>query len=508
MNPTLSWPATRRPLFLSLLFVFAFIVRFWLISKGPFHYDALDLAIQAQKTLETGALHYEHGSGYPLTVIFGAVFIGISRFFGVTDPVFSVNFMSVFFGACGVVAFFFLLEKLFSPVPGRPQEDAGCPSRVAAYGALLLSCFSPHVAISTFGKSLTLSIFLALSSAYFLLCFLRDGRRACLFWAAFFLGFCGAARLSDLLVLPALLILFFALGGLSVARLKEAVLFTGVALGTSLIYYVPMLMESGAGQFMDVLSKSEQASFLGIFSFILPKSLKWLMGSLRPEGAVIALAGFGLLWIHRRRKELAFLLAWFLILHFFYGNVSSSGTRYLVIAWLPLLAAQAYFLGNFRNRAVYATIAILLWLSAAGLYDNLAAMAFRHRYALQVDFARWVEKNTPPGSAVIAVDEALFLDHYTARDIVRRPVTCDDEKMEAFFAKDIEPAMAQGRRVFLVSTSFAYDRCRVFRKALKSRYELKTVGRHLNEDWHHTLLNKYLFWESLSELRKKEENHP
>ena len=57
-----------------------------------------------------------------------------------------MNFMSIVMGACGVLALFLLVEQFFD-------------FNKAVSPALLLACFIPHIAISSFGKSLTLSIF-------------------------------------------------------------------------------------------------------------------------------------------------------------------------------------------------------------------------------------------------------------------------------------------------------------------------------------------------------------
>ncbi|MDD5574111.1 MAG: hypothetical protein PHH75_02915 [Candidatus Omnitrophica bacterium] len=527
MNLSLS--SMRRAGFVCLLFVLAFTLRFMLISKGPFHYDTLDLAICAQKTLATGLLQYEHGSGYPLTVVMGAVFIVVLRFFGAADPVFCVNVMSVFFGAAGVVVFFFFLEKLFDPsmparhlptagplpevppgnVPGWAGKaepgPSGLHSRRAFYSAILLALLGAHVAISTFGKSLTLSIFFSLASAYFLLCYLKDGRRLCFFYAIAFLGFCAATRLSDLLVLAPLLYLLARYGRTEASRLRDLFVFAGLSLATAFIYYLPMLMQKGFGQFHDVLSTSRQASFLGPVSFIFPKSIAWLVDSLRPEGVLMAVCGLGFLFIHRRLKELVFLLLWFCVFQIFYGNVSSSGVRYLVIGWLPLLAAQGYFLGSYRGRAAYGAFVILLWLALAGFWRDLPAMEFRHRHALQADYARWVASKTPSDSVVIAVDEAIFLQFYTDREVVVRPVTCRGDELKVFYREAIDPVLAAGRRVFMVRSSLAYDECFAFRKTLKDLYRVKMAGIKTNEDWHHALLNQVLFKEELYELFPREE---
>jgi len=485
-------PLSSRPVFLVLLFGLAFLVRIMLISKGPFHYDTLDLTMAAQKTLAMHTLHYEHGSGYPLTVIIAAVFIFLMHLFGATDPVFCVNVMSVVFGAAGVVAFFFLVEKLFD-------------TRRAFFAGVLLACFGAHIAISSFGKSLTLSIFFALTSAYFLVCYLKDGRRLCFFYAIAFLGFCGAARLSDFLALLPLVYLLARYGSPARERIKDICVFAGLSVCVVLMYYLPMLMDKGFSQFRDVLSTSRQASFLGPVSFMLRKSMIWLVDVFRPEGVIVAVCGIGFLYIHRRLKELVFLLLWFCLFQLFYGNISSSGVRYLVIAWLPLIAAQGYFLGSYRRPAAYGALLIFTWLLLAGLWRDMPALEFRHRHALQVDFARWVAATVPADSVVIAVDEAIFLRFYTTREVVTRPVTCDPQEIKAFFRETIDPVLSSGRRVFLINSSFAYDECRVFRKTLAGYYKVRPVGYKTNEDWHHALLNRELFREYLYELAQKKD---
>jgi hypothetical protein len=484
----------RRTIFIFLLFALAFFLRFMLVSKGPFHYDTLDLAICAQQTLETHALHYEHGSGYPLTVIIGAFFIGIARLFGVTDPVAGVNMMSVVFGAAGVVAFFFFLEKLFD-------------QHRALFGSILLAFFGAHIAISTFGKSLTLSIFFSLASAYFLLCYLKDNRRLCFYYAIAFLGFCGAARLSDLLVMTPFVYLLARYGRPKASRVfRDIFVFVGLSVAVSLIFYLPLLMENGFSQFQNVLSSTREARFLGLMSFVFPKSIVWLADAFRPEGVIVALAGLGFLFIHRRLKELVFFLIWFYVFQIFYGNISSSGTRYLVIAWLPLLAAQGYFLGSFRHRiAFYGAFILFAWLALAGFWRDVPAIEYRHRHALQVDFARWVADQTPTDSLIIAVDEAIFLKFYTDSNIVTRPVTCRAGELEAFFTETVDPVLSAGRRVFMVRSAIAYDECAVFRKTVRDLYRVKLIGIKINEDWHHALLNQSLFKEELYELSRKKE---
>ena len=57
-----------------VLFILSFALRLAFLSKGPFHLDALELAIAAEDTIRLGKVHYLHGTGYPLTSIIASAF--------------------------------------------------------------------------------------------------------------------------------------------------------------------------------------------------------------------------------------------------------------------------------------------------------------------------------------------------------------------------------------------------------------------------------------------------
>jgi hypothetical protein len=477
----LAW----RTLLLLVLFFFAFYLRFIFINKGPFHFDTLDLALAAQKTLDTFRLHYEHGAGYPLTVIFGAFFIFVLKFFGFPDPVFCINFMSVVMGACGVVLLFLLVEKLFC-------------FRCAFFSAFLFSCFAPDVAISTFGKSLTLSICFSLASAYCMVRYVRQKRKAQLLFSALFLGFCMASRLSDGLMVFPLLCLLASAPFPRPSKIKSIIIFLFIAFLTGLFLYIPLLAANGLRQFSAVLSNPEQAKFLGIFSYVLPHSLQWILDSLTVPGLLFVIAGMGFMVAKRLWGPLLFLLVWFLVFQFFYGNISSAGPRYLVIGWVPLVIAQGYFLGSYRGLGFYLACFILLGAAFVGLLRHFPVFEFRHRYSLQAEFARWVGVKTETGSVIIALDEGPFIEYYGRRRTLQRPVTCDEKEMKAFFDKTLDTLLTEGKKIYMISSAMqTYDPCLIFVKMFRERYDMILIGKGANEDWHHALLNENLFIERL-----------
>jgi len=498
---------TKRTFVLIILFLFSFLVRFAFISKGPFHYDALDLALSAQKTLATGVLHYEHGTGFPLTVICGAFFIFVLNFFGVTDPVFCVNLMSVVAGALGVLSLFFLVEKLFddgaSVLPGGGSgRNAGF--HTAMFAAILLSCFGPHVLISTFGKSLTLSIALSLTSAYYMLRFTREDKNKYLVFSAVFLGFCAAARLSDALMALPISFLYFSAGRRNFRRVRSFLAFGIIAASTAALYYVPMLLEKGIGPLLNVLTSHSQSQFLGPFSFILRFSLGWLLDLFMMPGVLLIVAGFLFMIFKRLRRQRHFLYVWFLALQFFYGNISSSGPRYLVIAWIPLLIAQASFLGSFKGRRFYLASALVLLIALGDFARFAPSLEFRHLRALQIEFNEWLASKTSADAVIIAVDEGIFIEYYAKRRTLTKPITCKKDEINRFFDEEIDGLLGEGKEVYVVSSALlTYDPCFLFKRMLPERYKVVFIGKKLNEDWHHAFFNRYFFREELYQIKKK-----
>jgi len=137
-------------------------LRLAFLSKGPFHVDCLNLAINAEKTLNTLQMHYLFGPGYPLTVLLGAIFVGLAKIFAIADFVIAVNFVSVFFGALCILAHYSLVRKLL---------DESC----AFFSSLMLSIFPIFLILSVYGNSHTPSLFFLLAGISSLLSFQTNG---------------------------------------------------------------------------------------------------------------------------------------------------------------------------------------------------------------------------------------------------------------------------------------------------------------------------------------------
>ena len=125
-----------------IIFLISFLFFLGLISIGPVSIDCLDLAVKSQATIDTHHLHYLYGSGYPLMILLGSLFITLAKSIGITDPVLAVNFISVLFGSLALLVFCLWL-----------QEIAG--SLTAVLGSILL-LFNPiYMDVSTYGLNHT-----------------------------------------------------------------------------------------------------------------------------------------------------------------------------------------------------------------------------------------------------------------------------------------------------------------------------------------------------------------
>src|SRR5208282_3005492 len=86
----------------SIIFLASICLHLSLMSKGPVSVDCLGLAINSLSTIHTHHLHYQFGSGYPLMVLLGTIFISTGKQIGITDPVTAMNLISVVFSSIAI----------------------------------------------------------------------------------------------------------------------------------------------------------------------------------------------------------------------------------------------------------------------------------------------------------------------------------------------------------------------------------------------------------------------
>lgn len=488
------------------LFFLSFFIRLSFISKGPFHCDALELAIKAQNTLATLKLHYLYPPGSPLTVIVAAVNIAVFKLFAIDDPVLAVNFMAVYLSSLCVLILYLITKELFNGL-------------TAILSSLFLMVLPPFLSVSLYGKNHALSLFFVLISVYLILKYLNNKRSLFLALSGIFLGLCGSVRPSDTLtIIPLLLFLTLQISAErnsprnTIKRiLKDCGLFVMMFSLPLIIFYVPYIIKTGPRYIMVFMSSPGSANrFMGIFSSMLPLAIEYSIQSLTMCGVIFSV--FGLLLIFRKDKKIfLFLFSWFVIQFFYHGNLSSLSPRFLIIGLIPMVISAGYAFSELAqvSRVVRMFTLLLFFVTLLCLFDGLLpTLEFRHRYNLQKDFGSWVAGKTEKNAIIMAMDESIFIEYYAKRktlDYPVVPITCNEGVAGSFIFEHISKNLMRGIPVYLVSSGLAYDinLCRTIFQLLHRYFILEPLGCHVNEDWHHSCIGLELYKDCLYRIREK-----
>lgn len=470
-----------------ILCALSLILRLAFLSSGPFHVDCLNLAIQAERTLDTGKLHYLFGFGYPLTVILGACFIFLARIFGVHDPVIGVNLMSAVFSSLSVGVLYLFVRRLGDEL-------------AAFFSALFFSIFPIFLTISVFGTSHTPSVFFLLTGLVLLLNYHKTSHRQELMVSGILFGCMGAAREHEflLMILPVSFLFFFPskkqARGLTThynaaQTFGNFLLFWAAALGVCFLFHLPLLfgadMAGYSGQMQRYWVSGLTNNYLGMASDSLIFSLQQIFFGMTPIGAVMGISGLFLLF-SKDRRLFGFLMLWLAVPLLFYGNMQMTEPRFLIIPAIALIIAMGIFLSYLlaQHRALFdvgvvftfCTITLILFV------QTLPILRFRHTHALLPDFARYVEKMTEPEAVVITADEGPFIRYYGHRAFLSRPYSL--KTMDELCSR-VDILLDEGTPVYITSSGLlSGDPHRQFSGLLLLKYDLSFVGQHFSEDWH------------------------
>jgi 4-amino-4-deoxy-L-arabinose transferase-like glycosyltransferase len=498
---SLPLPRITNPFLIFLLItVLSLILRLSLISQGPYHVDCLSIAMKSQDTWETGRLSYALGFGYPLVVMMGAFFIGIFKTFGSHDPVFAVNFMSVFFGSLAVGMIYLLARRLFDP-------------RTAFFSAVLF-CFSPiFLATSVYGMNHIPAVCFLLASLYFLVGYLKDGRASGFIWSCFFLACMGASRIQDMvLMIPAISVLFWAHGGY--ARAKKLFLYLAATAAALTLLHIPYLSASHAAgytsQLHDYWSQGLIKNFRGLITPYLARNIGHMYSNFSLLGLILLFMGvIGL--FQKERKTAIFLGVWVLVPFLFLGNLFMSLPRFFIVLIPALVLYQGFALARYDRRGTkwrWLTGAILIALVILQLNAVLPGLKYRHRHSTIVDYAHSIAQATEPDAAIMAGDESAFIFYYAKRDILAGPhclFGCSQESLEAFRTV-LDRELKAGRPVYITDIGlYAANPQGEFHRFLNSGYDLQLVGNYLYEDWHHDCFHLLVWPSSLYRVNGKDQ---
>jgi len=471
-----------------LVFAGNLVLRLALISKGPYHVDVLDMIPKAQQWINTGTLSPLFGSGYPLATILAGISMKVSQVFSVDDPVFAANMVSVIFGALTAVAFFILARELFGVT-------------AATLSTMLFSVSPIFLALSVYGKNHVATLFFFLQALVSLLFYAQGRGKKHLYLAALLLGFMGACRLQDLILLSGPT-LFFLLAVLPeeissrATRIKKNDLWVivGVTVLVVVCFHLPFLIGPGRegylNQFTWFWKMGVTENYISPVSSQLVIAFIYLDKTLTEVGILLAVLGLARLAV-KKRREFLFLFLWILFPLAFYGNLQTASTpRFFLIILPPFFLAMGYFLAAYLKAAKFFRVVILVlvvvmeYLMFSSVYPTLRV---RHEHAYLPEFCEWIKEQTEPDAVIVATDEIVFVRYYAGRQVLARPKSFGhiSATERALFLAQVDALLAKGTPVYFTSPSlYSYDRYREFSGEVLQRYVLTSRGTRPYEDWH------------------------
>jgi len=458
--------------------LFSFTLRIFLISKGPYHVDCLALAINAQRTYTDHTLHYQFGIGYPLTVLAGTLFIGLTNLFAIYDPIFAVNLMSVWLSSFCVLILYLFLRNILNDLS-------------AFLGAAALSLHPIFLPLSVYGNSHVVSLFFFLLSLY-VLTHPQIKYKNILFSLS--LGFMGAARLQDmaLILIPTGILWFKTQRDFQLKTFLNCFI---SAIVIALSFHLPYLSGNGqlnyTSQLQNFFMLGLTSNFSGIISPYLPRSLGIIFFTTTYVSS--AIAGFGLFRIYQTGPYLGvFLTAWFLCPLMFYGNVQTLVPRFLLIVTVPVIIAAAYgfhlLLMTKSSLQKIVVGAIFILMLALPLATNiLPILQFRHTHALLPDWATFIGKHTEPNAKIIVGDEELFVMYYGKRKTLERDLNSFEGKPAEFvqFKDGLSAALDNNIPLYITESAlYTSDPAQGFLNYIRNNYRLEPRGTQRIENWH------------------------
>jgi len=490
-------------LILLTLFFVNLLLRLTLISKGPYHSDCLYLALKAETMLTTKQLAYLQGSGLPLTAVLGAIFVFITKLFSISNPVFAVNLMSVFFSSLSIPMLYLLVKKLFGP-------------KAAILSAIILSIKPSFLAISTFGNSHTPSIFFLLLAFYFLFSYREKHLFKYLFFSALSFGLSGAARLQDLVpMMFAITYLVFMTTSekeFRYNRLKNLLLFFTILLGTILIFYIKMLVNIKPNSTGSIFSNYFQSHIFDTFKNIpldrFPAMTLVFLLTQTLVGAAAFLAG--MIMLYRKNKKLfIFFCLWASIPFYTYVCLNYARPRSFLIPSIAAIIVQGLFFSQFmkKNRILHLSPILIILISVLMNFTRVyPLLKFRHEHELLPEYFRWVSKITEDNAEILERDHSLFIKHYAKRKALGSPVSMYYLKKERLekFQENIDSKLKKKVPLYITGYGlYGYPPDANFDDFMFKNYFLQYVGKHLTEDWHRGSLVKTVVYNVLYKINPK-----
>ncbi len=471
------------------IFLISLCLHLSLISKGPVTIDCLGLVVESQSTIQTHHLHYLYGSGYPLMVLLGSVFISIGKCVGITDSITAVNFISVIFSSIAVLVFYLLL-----------QEIADTLTAILASFILLLNPI--FLDVSTYGINHAPALCFLFLGLLSLLRFQNTGNLPYLCLSALYFGLMGATRLQDFIaILPSIGFMFiFGLKENSPQNHKNKFyfffLFITIISFIIILLHLPYFIFDHSNFFSQAKSNWQlnlTGSFQGLLSRYFIRSLSYLTQAFSMVGIVCFCAGLYYTAV-LNKKILIFTILWWIIPLSLFGNIITSSPRYFNILLpaiiIPISIYLARMLKYKNNLSSLVTLICFLIIILTPLLETQKTFTRRHHDALISDFYRWVGKSTEPDATLICSDDELFLSFYSKRHTLIKPFSPAGHLLPKDlinFKKKLDETLKRRKTVYMTEITFVQnDHYQEFRRFMHQNYRLILVGQMPLELWYGT----------------------
>ena len=474
----------------SIIFLISFCLHLSLISKGPVTIDCLGLAINSQATLETLHLHYQSGSGYPLMVLLGSIFIAIGKYIGITDQVIAINFISVVVSSIAILAFYLLIQEI-------------CDSLTAIFASFILLLNPIFLDVSTYGINHAPALCFLLLGLLSLLHFKTAGNIINLLLSALYFGFMGATRLQDLiLTFPAIGFMFIL--GLKPYPLqnnkynvRHFLLFITTIILLIIFFHLPYLIFNHT--IYEIQAKNYWESDLtGSFQELLSQHFILRFYFLIKAFSIVSIIYFGAALYYAailNKRFLIFTLLWWIIPLCFFANIKitvNAPRLFSIILPALIIPISIYLAHMIRNkRMLWKIIALISFLIIVfePLLNTQETFIRRHHYASIPDYYHWVKKSTEPNATIITSDDGLFITYYSRRKILSKPVSTEHLSPKELndFKKELDNILNNRKPVYITTwTLVAYDHYLEFNNLLTQNYHLIQKGQMPLETWFRT----------------------
>jgi hypothetical protein len=449
----------KQALIAVAVFLIALAPRVYYMNAGLFHTDSVIEAIAVEKTYNTRSLNYMHDPGYPGQVVVVTIVYAIQRLLGGPESAeYAATFASALMGALGVVAaYFFVREYLES-------------EKAALFSALILTVFPVYLSISTYAKDHTTEVFFLLAGAYFAVKARKKSSLKLTAAASMLVGYAVGVRIVNLMFYPLFLLLLWegrfplkhvmedGVYKIKPARkIRDLTTELAAAIIPSLLVFLALYAKMFTTRGITPLfTVSEYAGFLGLFSNVLPLSIKWATFSLTQAGWVFAALGLILL-ARKSPYKSALILLWFLMYFLYGGNLRITTPRYVIPGLVPLT-----FLIGYLASEVYArvnklfAVACILILAGVMFHAIQPLLEYRKDFCGPKEFSLNVRKTTEPNAVIITMDESYHIQYYGNRSIMTHPIDGDPQKIADNMGK-IRDLLDDGVPLYLSSTAFSYD---------------------------------------------------